>query len=88
METCPACGYQGTIEGDNVTNVETEYTAISRDDYEVVVTLTVASEYFSCPHCGLVLDDHQIMQEAGIEESFQEQGDSSDIPYEGEYGND
>ena len=87
-QDCPACGGQGVVEGDNVTDVETEYLRIDDDDYDVMVTLTVASEYFSCPHCGLVLDDYQVLEEAGIEETFQADGDSSDIPYEGEYGND
>lgn len=87
-ETCPACGGQGVVEGDNVTDVDTDYHRIDEHDYDVIVTLTVSAEYFSCPRCGLVLDDHQVLEEAGIDETFTADGDSSDIPYAGEYGND
>lgn len=87
-ETCPACGRQGVIEGDNVCDTETRYEQVDEDDYEVIVTLTVDSEYFSCEHCGLVLDDYQLLEQAGIETTFHAEGDSSDVLYEGEYGND
>jgi ribosomal protein S15P/S13E len=86
--TCPACGRLGIIEGGNISDVDTQYERIDEDDYDVIVTLTVDSEYFSCPHCGLVLDDYQLLAEAGIDATFEAEGDSSDIPYEGEYGND
>lgn len=87
-KTCPACRDRGVVEGDNVIDVETEYEQVDADDYDVIVTLTVASEYFSCPHCGLVLDDYQVLEKAGIEDIFLTEGDSSDIAYEGDYGND
>lgn len=87
-EACPACGGQGVVEGDNVSDVDTQYERIDEDDYDVIVTLTVDSEYFSCEHCGLVLADYQVLGEAGIEDTFEAEGDSSDIQYDGEYGND
>ncbi|SDU25539.1 hypothetical protein [Jiangella alkaliphila] len=86
-EPCPACGRQGVIEGEDVSDVDTQYERID-EDYEVIVTLTVDSEFFSCPHCGLVLDNYQLLEQAGIQPTFEAEGDDSDIPYEGDYGND
>lgn len=87
-EICPACGHQGEVEGQNVIDIRTEYEQIDEDDYDITDTLTVASDYFSCPHCGLVLDGYQILEEAGISPDFHVVRDGSDIPYQGEYGND
>lgn len=46
--TCPACGETGTVEGEEVANTEVEYERVAEDDYDVIVTLTVWSEHFSC----------------------------------------
>jgi hypothetical protein len=88
-QTCPACGRDGVIEGDNVSNVETVYEQIDEDDFDVLVTLTVDADYFSCAQCGLVLDDAQLLEQAGVDLYFLTAGDSDDyLQYEGDYGND
>lgn len=87
-ETCPACEDLGVVEGNDVIDEKIEYEQIDEDDFCVIVALTVASEYFSCPHCGLVLDDYQVLEEAGIKTTFHAERDGRDIPWEGEYGND
>ncbi|GAB3056251.1 hypothetical protein [Sediminivirga luteola] len=86
---CPACGAMGYLEGEDVSGVDTEYQQIAEDDYDVIVTLTVDASYFSCEHCGLVLDDYSLLEPAGLEDTFYTPGDASDVAgYEGEYGND
>lgn len=71
-----------------MSDTETEYMQIAEDDYDVTVTLTVEAEYSDCTHCGLVLDEYQLLEQAGFEATFQTEGDSSDIAYDGDYGND
>ncbi|WP_380165637.1 hypothetical protein [Jannaschia sp. R86511] len=85
---CPACGRDGVIEGNEVTDVETEYLQIAENDYDVLVSLTVESEYFSCASCGLVLDEYELLMEAEVPSDFRTDGDSGDIDREEEYGND
>jgi hypothetical protein len=86
---CPACGGWGTIEGEDSLSVEVRYEQVAEDDYDVMVDVLASSEYFSCPACSLVLDNYQLVAEAGFESSFETVGDSDDIPDdEGEYGND
>jgi hypothetical protein len=86
---CPACGCNGVLEGETIDdrNFETEY--IDEDEYELIVTLTIFSEHFSCNNCGLVLDRSELIEQAGIESIFEAPGDVDDLPgFEGEYGND
>jgi hypothetical protein len=85
--TCPACGSIGTIEGENIADTETTYEQYSEDDYDVLVTHTVDAEYFSCSVCHLVLDGYELLDQAGVDNSFTVDGDPSDV-YEGDYGND
>lgn len=87
--TCPACGEWGTIEGDEAEDVEVRYEQLAQDDFDVAVDVTASSEYFSCPSCGLVLDNYQLLDQAGFDATFAAVGSSDDIPdYEGDYGND
>lgn len=86
---CPACGQVGVIEGEIIRDREWTTEAISQDDYEIVVTLTVFSEHFSCANCGLVLDRPELIEEAGLDTLFAVQGAEDDLPdFEGDYGND
>lgn len=88
-EECPACGGWGTIEGDEAEDVDVRYEQIAQDDFDVVVDVTASSEYFSCPACGLVLDNYQLLEQAGLDPTFAAEGSSDDIAeYEGDYGND
>lgn len=88
-ETCPACGGDGTIEGEYATDTDISVERYEEDYWESSITLTIASEYFSCAHCGLVLDTADLIDEAGLPVTFQIEGDDSDVEYYGEeYGND
>lgn len=85
--TCPACKGVGNLEGDEVLDSAIHHSQISDDDFEVTVELTVGSEYFSCPHCGLVLDNYQVLEQAGIDDQFFAEGELPDYDG-GENGND
>ncbi|WP_329005712.1 hypothetical protein OHA18_20225 [Kribbella sp. NBC_00709] len=87
-EVCPACGEQGLLEGDDVSNAEVEYEQISEYDFEPTVTVTVEAEYFSCRTCQLVLDGWELIAQAGLPEQFVTIGSEEDLPLEEEYGND
>lgn len=88
-EACPACGGWGTIEGDEAEDVEVRYEQVADDDFDVAIDVTASSEYFSCSSCGLVLNNYQLLEQAGFEPSFAAEGSSDDVPdYEADYGND
>ncbi|WP_329474981.1 hypothetical protein OG555_25045 [Kribbella sp. NBC_01484] len=86
-ETCPACGEMGTLEGDEVSNTEIEYEQVDDYDFVPTVTLTIESEFFSCPTCQLVLDSYELINQAGLSDSFYTEGDEHDVR-EPDYGND
>ncbi len=58
-------------------------------DYDYpTFTLTIAAEYFSCPHCHLVLNRYEFVEQAGLPGTFEVEG-VEDFDYaEPEYGND
>lgn len=87
-EPCPACGKMGTVEGEEKIDIEQEYEQISADDYDIKVTLTIGSDHFSCGHCGLVLAQYELLEQAGISDRFETEGDVDDIDHGDEYGND
>ena len=88
-ELCPACGDLGTIEGEDAVNVETRYEQVADDDFEVAVDVTASSAYFSCSACGLVLDNYQLVEQAGMDSTFETAGSDDDIAdLEADYGND
>lgn len=87
-ETCPACSGQGTIEGDDGSDMSYQYDY--SNEYEVIsawAEITVPAEYFSCSTCHLVLDGYQLIDQAGLPESFVVIDDDPELP-EPEYGND
>ncbi|MFJ2014697.1 hypothetical protein ACIQJ8_16050 [Streptomyces globisporus] len=87
VETCPACDSAGVLEGDTVSDTDFRYSQYREEDYEVEVTITVDSDYFSCPTCHLTLNGYELLAQAGLPETFETEGDPSDF-YEAEYGND
>ena len=88
-ETCPACGGDGVLEGDDISNTDVEWSQVSEDDFEANVTLTIAADYFSCQTCRLVLDGYEFIGQAGLPTSFSTQGDETDVyGDEADYGND
>jgi len=65
------------------------YEQISEEDFDAAVDITATADYFSCGGCGLVLDSYELVEQAGLDTSFDTQGDEGDIQYyEGDYGND
>lgn len=87
-ETCPACNAVGILEGDEVSNTEVTWEQVGEDDFEPSVVVTVEAEYFSCANCQLVLDRYELVEQAGLRESFQAEGSEDDVFHEGDYGND
>ncbi|GAA4983481.1 hypothetical protein GCM10023205_61680 [Yinghuangia aomiensis] len=87
IQSCPACGSNGTIEGDDITDTSAELVQVDEEDYEVIVNIIVAAEYFSCRNCQLVLDRYELIEQAGLPTTFETEGDSEDYR-EPEYGND
>ncbi|MFE0142788.1 hypothetical protein [[Kitasatospora] papulosa] len=93
--TCPACESTGLLEGDEVLGTDVKYPSgsfPSDEDYdpitEVLVTLTIGANYFSCPACQLILNSYDLIRQAGLETDFEAPGDLDDIAHEPEYGND
>jgi hypothetical protein len=87
---CPACGTSGTLEGQDYTNIEYEYVPWGDEEFEgvdVIATLTIAADYFSCSNCHLVLDGYELIAQADLATSFQVVDESGDYT-EPEYGND
>jgi len=85
--TCPACGADGTLEGEQEAGHEIRYEQVADDDFDAFVDVSVYADYFSCPRCRLVLDGSELLEAAGLESSFDVEGDISDYMSE-EYGND
>jgi hypothetical protein len=85
--TCPACGTDGTLEGEQVLDAEPHYDQITEDDYDIWMDLRVAADYFSCKTCRLVLDGFELLEQAQLPTAFEDTGDYADYAAE-EYGND
>ena len=88
-EICPACGGAGTLEGDDGTDssLEYDYGDGEYDPGSVWASITVPAEYFSCSQCHLVLDRYELIEQAGLPDSFEVIDNDPDLP-EPEYGND
>lgn len=87
-ETCPACGALGTLEGDDSSDMtlKVEYDKEGFPE-DVWAMGTVPAEHFSCSNCHLVLDRYELIQQAGLPETFEVIDAHPDLG-EGEYGND
>jgi hypothetical protein len=83
--TCPACGDRGTLEGRDVTDITSQWVIMSEDEAYDEFTLTVASEYFSCSTCLLVLDGYQYLRQAGLPDRFRVVGTEWAL-YKSEHG--
>lgn len=83
---CPACESAGLLEGNEYSDAVYEYEQTEPWEFPSAwATLTVPSDFFSCPHCHLTLE-YDLLVEAGLPESFEVVDD--DPPFEQEYGND
>jgi hypothetical protein len=88
---CPACGDEGTLEGDDGEQVSFEYSYDREDGSPVGATarIDVVASYFSCPTCHLVLDDYELIEQAGLPDSFEFLDTDPEWPeMEPDYGND
>jgi hypothetical protein len=87
-EICPACGAVGTLDGEDSsdTTLEVEY---DKEGFPEAVwaAIAVPAEHFSCSNCHLILDRYELIQQAGLPETFEVVDDNPDLG-EGEYGND
>ncbi|WP_061294177.1 hypothetical protein [Herbidospora cretacea] len=99
-QQCPACDQEGLLEGDEELDRELEETVSTGEsaddgaefdfdfDYPTF-TVTIAADYFSCPHCHLVLNRYELVEQAGLPTSFEVEGIEGDTEYDGpDYGND
>lgn len=88
-EACPACGNSEKtwLTGELVEDTDVTYEQIGEDDFDVIVTLTVASDYFACESCGLELEEWDLIEAAGLPGDFAAEGSAADV-FEPEYGND
>lgn len=90
---CPACGSEGLVSGDDVVESHVEYAVRHRHDPEDrfydprSVTLDISPYEFRCPTCHLVLDEAELLEQAGVGHLFSAEGDLEDY-YDGpEYEN-
>ncbi|WP_209559448.1 hypothetical protein [Frigoribacterium sp. PvP032] len=91
---CVACGATGEVGGDEVIESHMEYPEYSSFDPEDQfsdprsITLDIAPFEFNCPVCHLVLDEPELLDEAGLSDPFQAEGDPEDMYDDGpEYEN-
>ena len=92
---CPACGSDGHIGGEDVVESHVEYPATYSGDPEDPfpfyeprsITLDIAPNEFRCPACHLVLDEPELLEEAGLDDLFQAVGDPEEFYDEPEYEN-
>lgn len=80
---CPACDLEGVLEGDEefererertVRVGETSYEQLEYDYDYPTFTLTISADYFSCPHCHLVLDRLEFVEQARLPVAFEIEG--------------
>jgi hypothetical protein len=87
-EACPACGVAGTLEGWDPSNMTYDYEGDEEEGpFAVRAIVTVPAEYFSCSNCHLVLDQYELIEHAGLSQTFEAVDDDPDWP-EPDYGND
>ena len=83
--TCPACGADGTLEGDDYDDLEYEYDG-DEDAYWVTATAKINADHFNCDTCHLVLDGYELLEKADVPTTFETH--IEDPEPEQEYGND
>lgn len=81
---CPACQGSATLYGDDVVDTEVGY---AWEDEEPSVTLVIVPDILHCGQCRLELWGYDLLHEAGLDDGFEIEGSTDDIPYEPEYDN-
>ncbi|HUZ51689.1 MAG TPA: hypothetical protein VMU94_04080 [Streptosporangiaceae bacterium] len=91
-QECPACGEDGTVEGEGGEQVSFEYHYDLEDGSPVgaEARLEVPVARFCCETCHLVLEDYELITQAGLPDSFEFIDENPEWPEEEEpdYGND
>jgi hypothetical protein len=89
---CPACEKAGTLEGSDGSDMVSFEYIHDREDGSPVgarARINVPAEYFGCPTCHLVLDDYELIEQAGLPDSFEFIDEDPEWPEaEPDYGND
>jgi hypothetical protein len=86
-ETCPACGNEGSLEGEETFGSTPHYERVSEEDWDAWLDLDVAASHFSCQECRLVLDSYELLEAADVATDFSATGELSQYE-EQDYGND
>ena len=86
---CPACAGDALIGGDEKTDVRVESQAMSSDEswQEPVVVISIATNALVCPRCHLEIHEDDLLVEAGVDLSFDTEGDVDDLGWDLEYNN-
>ncbi|MEV8143798.1 hypothetical protein [Specibacter sp. NPDC078709] len=90
MRSCPACGSDGLVEGEDVQNVRIENFGDDDEGSHYAVGFgDVMADYFSCESCQLVLDSYELLEAASIGDDFEVESEDFVDQYlgESEYGN-
>lgn len=86
---CPSCGSSAILGGDEKLDTRVEMEQLTEDPLwkEPVVTVTIATDSLHCPKCHLMIDEYELLIEAGIDTSFDAEGDVDDLGWDLEYNN-
>jgi hypothetical protein len=88
---CPACREEGILEGDDGERLSFEQSYDQEEGSPVGATarIDVPVWYFSCETCHLVLDEYELIGQAGLPDSFEFLDTNPEWPKkEPDYGND
>ncbi|MFJ2532586.1 hypothetical protein [Microbacterium maritypicum] len=84
--TCPACGEEGVLEGEDTGDTEIVWPDPDEFMASPIEVVTVLADYFGCGNCHLVFDRLEFLDQAGIETTFTK--DREYEPDDYDYGND
>lgn len=79
--TCPACGAEGSLRGNDALDKEyRDYYGDPDDVPEYDVVITTRAEEFICMECHLQIDDYKLLEAAGFADTFESTHDASEYP--------
>jgi hypothetical protein len=88
--SCPACGGDAALGGDEVLERDVSHPYYEQyDDVEPQVTLTVATGELACERCHLVLTNLDLLELARVDTTFETEGTFDDVAdlFDSEYNN-